>query len=505
MLRFRVKLRDAVEQRRTGRVILTENKKIAPIALDELESAEREIIRHVQNESFEEEVATLKRLGPSVLIGEGVTKRHIKKSSKIIKLDPRLLDGVLCIGGGLGNGPFQQESKHPMLLPKSHHIVTLIIRHYHQVSGHSGVEHVLSLIRERFWIIGARAVVRMSLRACVDCKKRQARVGEQKMANLPKDRITPNRPPFTYVGVDCFGPFLIRRGRSEVKRYGVLYTCLVVRAIHIEVIHSLDTDSFINSLRRFMARRGSPERIRSDNGSNFVSGEAELRRAISSWNQGKIANFLLQRNVEWLFNPPAGSHHGGAWEHCIRTVRKVLNALVREQLLDDEGLSTLMCEVESIVNSRPLTKVSDDSRDLDPLTPNHLLLLRAGPSLPPGIFVHEDLYSRHRWRQVQYLSDVFWRRWTKEYLPGLQERQRWTKPQRNFQVGDIVLIADEKTPRGLWPFGHIVDVKTNKNDGFVRSVMLKTRSTILERPIDKIVLLEAAMTQEDKLPEPDIP
>ena len=373
MLRFRVKLRDAVEQRRTGRVILTENKKIDPIALDELESAEREIIRHVQNESFEEEVATLKRSGPSVPIGEGVTKRHIKKSSKIIKLDPRLLDGVLCVGGRLGNGPFRQESKHPMILPKSHHVVTLIIRHYHQVSGHSGVEHVLSLIRERFWIIGARAVVRKSLRACVDCKKRQARVGEQKMANRPKDRITPNRPPFTYVGVDCFGPFLIRRGRSEVKRYGVLYTCLVVRVIHIEVVHSLDTDSFINSLRRFMARRGSPERIRSDNGSNFVSGEAELRRAISSWNQGKIANFFLQRNVEWLFNPPAGSHHGGAWERCIRTVRKVLNALVREQLLDDEGLSTLMCEVESIVNSRPLTKVSDDSRDLDPLTPNHLL------------------------------------------------------------------------------------------------------------------------------------
>ena len=286
MLRFRVKLRDAVEQRRIGRVILTENKKIDPIALDELESAEREIIRHVQNESFEEEVATLKRSGPSVPIGEGVKKHHIKKSSKVIKLDPRLLDGDLCVGGRLGNGPFQQESKHPMIPPKSHHIVTLIIRHYHQISGHSGVEHVLSLIRERFWNIGARAVVRKSLRACVDCKKRQARVGEQKMANLPKDRITPNRPPFTYVGVDCFGPFLIRRGRSEVKRYGVLYTCLVVRAIHIEVVHSLDTDSFINSLRRFMARRGSPEHIRSDNGSNFVSGEAELRRAISSWNQG---------------------------------------------------------------------------------------------------------------------------------------------------------------------------------------------------------------------------
>ena len=219
MLRFRVKLRHAVEQRRTGRIILTENSKTDPITPDELESAEREIIRHLQNESFEEEVATLKRSGSSVPIGEGVRKRHIKKTSKVIKLDSRLLDGILRVGGRLGNGPFQPESKHPMILPKSHPVVTLIIRHYHQVSGHSEAEYVLSLLRERVWIIGPRAAVRKSLRARVYCKKRQARVGEQKMANLPKDRITPDRLPFTYVGVDCFGPFLIRRGRSEVKRY----------------------------------------------------------------------------------------------------------------------------------------------------------------------------------------------------------------------------------------------------------------------------------------------
>ena len=184
MLRFRVKLRNAVEQRRTGRTILSENSKIDPITHDELESAEREIIRHVQNESFEKEVATLKRSGSSVPIGEGVRKRNIKKSSKVIKLDPRLLDGVMRVGGRLGNGSFQPESMHPMILPKSRHVVT-IIRHYHQVSGHSGAEYVLSLIRERFWIISARAAVRKSLRACVGCKKRQARVGEQKMANLP--------------------------------------------------------------------------------------------------------------------------------------------------------------------------------------------------------------------------------------------------------------------------------------------------------------------------------
>ena len=312
------------------------------------------------------------------------------------------------------------------------------------------------------------------------------------MADLPQHRVTPDKPPFACVGVDCFGPFLVKRGRSLVKRYGVLFTCLAVRAVHIEVIQSLDTSSFLHALRRFIARRGKPEVIRSDNGSNFVSGEKEIRSAIENWNQEKIHQFLLQQNVKWIFNPPLGSHHGGVWERCIRTVRKILLALLKQQTVDDECLTTVMCEVESIMNSRPLTKVSDDPSDLEALTPNHLLLLQPGPSLPPGIFRETDLYCRRRWRQAQYLSDVFWRRWLKEYLPELQRRQKWMNPRRNFVPGYIVLLVDETSPRSSWPLGRILRVKPNTKDGYVRRVILKTKSTVLERPVDKIVLLEAS-------------
>ena len=136
--------------------------------------------------------------------------------------------------------------------------------------------------------------------------------------------------------------------------------------------------------------------IRSDNGTNLVGGE-ELRLAIREWNQRQIHNYLLQREIIWKFNSPTASNQGGVWERCIRTVRKVLKAFVKEQILDDESLSTLLCEVESIVNSRPLTTVSSDSKDMEPLTPNHLLLLRGNPSLPPGSFNKEDLYTRKRW------------------------------------------------------------------------------------------------------------
>lgn len=236
--------------------------------------------------------------------------------------------------------------------------------------------------------------------------------------------------------------------------------------------------------------------MRSDNGGNFVAGEKELRDAVNGWNQEAIHASLLKSNVKWIFNPPAGSHFGGVWERCIRTVRKVLNALLKQQTLDDEGLQTLLCEVESIVNGRPITKVSDDPKDLQALTPSHLLLLRSGPTLPPGVFVKEHLYARKRWRQVQYMADLFWSRWTKEYLPTLQKKQKWLTPRRNFAVGDVVLVVDNTKHRNSWPLGRIVAAYLNQKDGLVRSVTVKTSTSVLDRPIDKLVLLEAVEALE---------
>ena len=169
-----------------------------------------------------------------------------------------------------------------------------------------------------------------------------------------------------------------------------------------------------------------------------------------------------------------------------------MKALLQDQPLDDEGLLTLLCEVESIINGRPLTKVSDDPRDPEALTPNHLLLLRSGPTLPPGAFAKDDRFSCRRWRHVQYLANVFWRRWMREYLPVLQERRKWNKASRNFPVNDVVLVLDESTPHGSWPLGRVLEVHQSRDDGLVRSLKVKTRTSVLTRPIDKVVLLEAA-------------
>ena len=450
---------------------------LEPMSCQDLDFAERELIMFDQRNAFPEEIETIKKGG------------CVKKSSCLAKLSPVLIGGVLRVGGRLSRAPLPDESRHQIIISQDSPLGVLLIRFFHEKSGHSGREYVLALLRKRFWLIRANTTARSVLSSCFQCKRRHGPAGEQKMADLPRSRVTPDQPPFTCVGIDYFGPFLVRQKRSLVKRYGAIFTCLALRAVHLEISHTLDTDSFILALRRFIARRGQVKEIRSDNGTNFTGAEKELRVMISSWNQAKIHDTLLQKGIKWVFNPPAASHHGGVWERLIRSTRKILGALTKEQVLDDECLQTLLCEAESIINGRPLTKVSDDPNDLEPLTPNHLLLLRQNESLPPGLFEKNDTYSRRRWRQVQYLANVFWGRWKREYLPSLQERQKWFRPRRNFTVGDTVIV-DESTPRNVWPIGRITEVFPDR-DGFVRRVRVKTKTSTLERPITKLCLLES--------------
>jgi len=456
---------------------------VSPLSVEELNEAELQIVRYIQQIFFAEDFRHL-NVDSSPGSDSVKTNRHsVKKSSPLYRLEPaKFSDDVLRVDGRL--------KSHPIILPKNHHVTRLIIRHFHTVAGHSGREHVLSLIRQQYWIIGARSAVRQALKDCSFCRRHNPRLGGQRMADLPDDRITADNPPFTSTGVDVFGPFLVKRGRSELKRYGCLFTCLAIRAIHIEVLESLGTDSFIQALQRFICRRGQVRTIRCDNGTNFTGSARELSESVARWNQNQINEFLRQKAIQWLFNPPAASHMGGVWERQILTVRKVLATVMKEQLVSDESLNTLLCLVESIINGRPLTTVSDDPNDLNPLTPNHMLLLQPRDEGSPGLFDKRDSLCRRRWRQIQYLADVFWRRWRREYLSTLQLRQRWLQPSRNMNVNDVVVIMDDACPRNSWPLGRVLETYTG-TDGLVRSVKLVSISGILTRPVHKLCLLES--------------
>ena len=440
-----------------------------PITAEELYTAEVAVLRIIQRSL--PDAKTMPALGPV--------------------LDD---DGLWRVTGRLGQSTMPQDAKHQILLPTNHHVVHLIVREAHQRSGHAGVERVLSDLRQRFWLVSGRRDVRTVVDSCITCRRSRGKMGVQLMADLPQSRSTAGEPPFSRMGVDYFGPFLVKRGRSEVKRYGCLFTCFATRAVHLEVAHSLDTDSFINALERFIARRGEPKEIWSDNGTNFVGAETEMKRTIQQWNQTQIHQHLLRRQIDWHFNTPRASHMGGLWERQIRTVRSVLAGLGGERVLDDEGLLTLLTVVEGIVNGRPITKLSDDPEDDRPLTPNHLLRLAPAPTVPPGNFTEKDVYRR-RWRQVQALADMFWRRWLNEYLPSLQTRQRWTKTVRDFEPGDLVLVSQESTPRNHWPLGLVVDVRRSW-DKLVRTAVVRTATGEYTRPITKLCLLEAAATDD---------
>jgi len=256
---------------------------------------------------------------------------------------------------------------------------------------------------------------------------------------------------------------------------------------------TLDTDGFIHLLARFLARRGLPKLIRSDNGSAFVGAAPLLREQMEQWNQERIRVGLAARGIKWEFNTPFASHHGGVWERQIRTVRKVLHSIARQQTLTDESLRTFLTVAEGIVNNRPLTPVSDDPHDLRVLTPSHLLLLRTAdlpfPSAPLGT-TKAKKSMRRRWRQIQYLADMFWQRWTKEYLPFLTQRTKWQGIKQNARVGDVVVLVSRFEHRDRWPLGRIVAVHPGP-DGLVRSVSVRTaRTGVVERPINKICVLE---------------
>ena len=460
--------------------------------LNEIHESELSIIKYIQGKAYEQTINLLKN------------NKSFPKQDKISRLNPYLDDNdVLRVGGRLEHSDLSFTSKHPILLPNKDDLVKRLIEQIHRSLGHMGRDTLIATIRRQYWIQGINTTVKQLMYSCITCRKTNARPVFPRMAPLPEDRLVGDSPPFTNTALDFFGPFEVVNGRKREKRYGVVFSCLMSRAIHLEMAHSLTTDSFINCLRRFMARRGYVKLIRSDNGTNLKSGKNELSMALKQWNTSHIDSWMKQREIDWKFQPPSASNFGGVFEREIRTVRKVLTALLNEQVikLNDEHLNTLLCEVESILNCRPLTELSDDVNSFEALTPNHLILLHAGVTFPPGLFNKDENYMSRRWKQVQYLSDLFWKRWRRSYIPLLQMSHKWNSDQRNYKIGDLVLLTDAMLPRNQWSTGRVICTFPDKK-GTVRVVKIKVAKfvktkkdvcvTELVRPTSKIILLKTA-------------
>ena len=458
------------------------------------------IVKMIQCESFAEEITLLQGKTPGEII---------KKRSRLYKLDPFIDDnGVVRVGGRLTYASsLHYDIKHPIILPAKSHVTQLVIKHCHEKVEHQGRGMTVNEIRSRvYWVISISSAVSSHIYKCVQCRKLRVQTQGQKMANQPKERLQPSAP-FSYCGYDCFGPIYVKDGRKELNRYGLIFTCMSSRAVHIEMLDNMTTDAFINGLRCFIAIRGAVRQLRSDQGTNFVGAINEMAKGLEEIDDERVRNYLKDNGCEMVMNVSGSSHMGGVWERQIRTVKNVLVALTKHanSRLDSSSLRTFFYEVMAIVNSRPLTVDNlNDPCGPEAMTPNHLLTMKSKILMPfPGKFESEDIYARKRWRRVQYLADQFWTRWKKEYLSNLQIRQKWNKTHRNVQIGDIVLLKDEDLVRCQWKLAKVVQTMPSQ-DNLVRKVRLLMAddtltnkgkrvkaASYLDRPIHKLAILVA--------------
>ena len=445
---------------------------LSPVELKKL--AEQQIIKILQAEHYRKILS------------------HPSVKNQLSSLDPFLdKDGLLRVGGRLSNSTeLNYGVKHPVILPRHSHITTMIIKHVHETVHHQGRLITVNALRSSgYWIVGCTSAVSSYIHRCVICKRHRINDSIQKMADLPTHRTEP-APPFLYSGIDCFGPFYATDGRKESKRYGLVVTCLASRAVHLELLDDLSTDSLINGLRNTIAIRGSIREIRCDNGTNIVGAHNELSRELKNIDISRIKTHFLKSNIDFLFNPPHASNFGGVWERMILTARRILNViLARSSRQSTSALRTVLYEVMAIINSRPLAPTGPT--DLEPITPNQLLTGKRMLVSAPGEFDTEHIYARKQWKRTQAIVSEFWRRWETEYLSILQTRGKWKKPQRNLAVGDVVIMKESDRPRNHWRLGLITEVHAG-TDKLVRRVKVRLADhTVLERPSSAVVLLVA--------------
>lgn len=398
------------------------------------------------------------------------------------KLQPFIDErGLIRVGGRLQESSLPDLAKHPILLPHGAHYSALVVDHIHNFNFHAGTTLCLSLLRSKYWILRATRLIRGRIHRCVPCRLIKAKPLAPVMAPLPKGRFHQGKA-FTQVGVDYAGPFLIkesrRRNAALGKAYLCLFVCFTTKALHLELVSSLSTPAFLAALDRFVARRGAPSVIWSDNGSNFLGASRFIRQAFKTHREDcdSIQRHLAPRGIEWKFIPPRAPHFGGLWEAGVKSVKNLLVTNVGKHPLTFEELSTVLSRIEGLLNSRPLCSITEDVNDLEYLTPGHFILGAPLTSLPSSTEAPRISSSmRTRWNLLKDQISHVWNRWSRDYLHTLQQRSKWTRSEPGLKVGDLVILLERRLTVGQWPVARVVDVLPGR-DGITRTVTVRTPS-----------------------------
>ncbi|XP_050063237.1 uncharacterized protein LOC126552565 [Aphis gossypii] len=473
------KLRKHMNQRVTG-----------ALSILDLKVSREFWIRKIQSEAYPLELKALNSSLP------------IHRSSCLLKLNPFIdNNGMLRVGGRLAYAPINDDSKFPIVLPPSSTFTKLLFKYEHLRLFHVGPQALLAHIQINYWPIRGRSLASRTIHQCMQCFRTNPRSITPFMAPLPRQRTTIDRP-FSQCGVDFCGPIMIRSGIRRVKSekaYISVFVCLVTRAIHLELVSSLTTDAFLATLTRFMSRRGQCKNLFSDNGTNFIGANRKLMAQFQEIAKThKTSLFLTERSIQWHFIPPSAPHFGGLWEAAVKSSKQLLTKISLNATFTFEEATTLLCGIEGVLNSRPMTPLSNDPSDCQALTPSHFLI-GGIITLPPDSDLSAVPMSRlKKFEMVQSCIQQFWKRWSREYLPQLQRRGRWIKVTRNIKVGDLCLLRQENLPPTKWALVRVQDVHPGP-DGTVRVVTLRNSSgNVFKRPVVKLSLLP---TEEDESEE----
>ena len=445
----------------------------------ELDHSKQTILKLTQQSTYSREILDLS------------SGKSISSKSDLLSLNPFLDDkGILKVGGRLKNANIPEKQKHPIVLPKNHHITKLIIREEHFKNKHAGAQVTLYRVRETYWPIDGRNVVRRVIRQCATCSRAKPRSFNYIMENLPKNRLCSTRP-FLHTGVDYCGPFFIKekrhRNRKKEKVYVSIFVCFATKAVHFELVGDLTSEAFIGCSKRFFSRRGKSKTIYSDNGTNFVGTFNELTKLQnliqSTQYDSAVQEFLAKEKIDWRFSPPRSPHFGDLWEAAVKSFKHFVRT-IGGKLLTYEQLQTVLHEIEVVLNSRPLTSLSTDPNDLLPLTPGHFLIGSPITSFPQDNLRNIPACRLSCWQYAQEIKQHFWDRWQREYLNHLINRSKWksSSHKETMKIRTMVVLKEDNNPPMFWKLLRIIELHPGQ-DQVTRVVTVRTSTDIYKRNV----------------------
>ncbi len=457
------------------------DRKTGPLGFSDIECAKSLLYRLAQQQDFPEAFKAAKELTP---LPRGHPLHHfgVKQSDA----------GHLIAVSRVRNPDAPNRPEELVVLSTKSEITKLLLMTLHRAYGHPGASTLLSIISSSYVIIGLRNHLKHLSRSCVTCQKALARPLSHIMGLLPEVRTTP-APPFYNTGVDFAGPLLLRVGYTRkpkhVKCYVAVFVCMCTKAVHLDLCQSLSTEDFLATLRRFVARRGCPAHLYSDNGTNFSGAREEIHAIKKMTKSESTINFAANHGMQWHHIPPRAPHFGGLWEAAVKAMKVGLRKVAGPHPLMWAEMYTLLTEVESVLNSRPIAPLgADDLKEANNLTPGHFLIGRPLRALPSKRPPSGKLSLMRRWNLVERLQADLWKYWSSAYLSSCVARAKWLRPGYALQVGDVVLVKDESLKSRAWPLAVIEELHKG-SDGVARAATLRCKGKLYQRPANRLVPL----------------